>query len=225
MLKIENLIANVENKTVLKNINLDFEDGKTYVVLGKNGSGKTSLLMTLMGISKYKVTDGRIILNNEDITNFDVYKRSKAGISLSYQKPPAIEGIRLFDLIKVNEMELHKYMNILKIDPDFLTREVNKGLSGGEVKRTELLQVISMKPKIALLDEPDSGVDIDSIKYILAGINELRKISSTLIIVTHNIEMAKKIAPDEIIVINDGRVTNRGNTKILEEINENGFGD
>ena len=225
MLKIENLTVEVDNKNILKDINLTFDNKKTYVILGKNGSGKTSLLMTLMGIGKYNITKGKIFLDKTDITKTSIYERTKMGFSLLFQKPPTIEGLKLRNLIKGDEIKLKKYMAMLNINQEFLEREVNKGLSGGETKRTELLQVLMMNPKIALLDEPDSGVDIDSIKYILSAINELKKISSILIIVTHNIGIVKKINPDNIIVINNGLVSEYGKIELLNNIYKNGLGD
>ena len=225
MLKIENLTVEVDNKNILKDINLTLDNKKTYVILGKNGSGKTSLLMTLMGIGKYNITKGKIFLDKTDITKTSIYERTKMGFSLLFQKPPIIEGLKLRNLIKGDEIKLKKYMAMLNIDQEFLEREVNKGLSGGETKRTELLQVLMMNPKIALLDEPDSGVDIDSIKYILSAINELKKISSILIIVTHNIGIVKKINPDNIIVINNGLVSEYGKIELLNNIYKNGLGD
>ncbi len=219
MLKIEDLHVSVNGRKIINGVNFTAEDGKVYVILGKNGGGKTSLLMSIMGIPKYKIESGKILFNGTDITNLGVYERAKMGIAMAFQRPPVVNGVKLIDVVR-NPM----FSDVVGVPDSFFERDLNSGLSGGETKRSELLQVLSMRPKLALLDEPDSGVDIDSIKYILNAINELRKMNATVMVVTHNIGVVKSIGPDEIVVIGDGRIIRRGGVDILNNINFNGDG-
>ncbi len=220
MLNVENLTVEIDGKEVVKDVSINFNNGM-YVILGKNGSGKTSFLMSLMGVGKYKIASGKITLDGVDITHKTVYERARLGLALGFQKPPKIDGVRLVEILKG---DYKKYLDILKIDESFLRKEINKGLSGGEMKRTELLQILAMNPKVALLDEPDSGVDIDSINYVLKAINELAK-NSTVIVVTHNITTVERLKPKRIFIMKSGKIIAEGGMEILEHVSRNGLGE
>ncbi|MBC7110062.1 MAG: ABC transporter ATP-binding protein, partial [Archaeoglobi archaeon] len=181
MLVVEDLRVEVGGREILKGVDLVIGDGERHVLFGPNGSGKSTLLMTIMGFPNYRVKSGRIEFNGVDITDMPVNERAKLGIALAYQHPPSIRGVRLEDMIKIcsgkeeigeKEREL---LEKLKISPDFLKRDVNSGFSGGEVKRSEILQLLLMKPKLAMMDEPDSGVDVENIEVVGNAINELLK--------------------------------------------------
>ncbi len=199
MIEVKNLKISAGGRIILDDANMTFEDGKIYVLVGKNGVGKTTFLTSIMGL--HKPLSGRIFFNGTDISEMSVDERARLGISMAFQKPPSVDGVRLSDIFNDR-----KYAGLLNIPDEFFSRELNKGLSGGETKRTELFQVLSMNPKVALLDEPDSGVDIDSIKYIINAINELRKNGASVIVVTHNMEVIKRMGPDEIILMKNGKL-------------------
>ncbi|MFW5731372.1 MAG: ABC transporter ATP-binding protein [Desulfonatronovibrionaceae bacterium] len=169
MLKIQDLHVNVGDSEVLKGINLEIEQGETFILFGPNGSGKTSLLMTLMGFSGYEVTSGRIMFKNEDITHIPTYERARMGIGMSFQRPPTIHGLKTRDMIhlcagerKVEVEELAQKVNLT----GFLERDINSGFSGGEIKRSELLQLMAQNPSLVLFDEPESGVDLENMALI-----------------------------------------------------------
>jgi len=176
MLQIEELKVEVGNKTILKNVNMEIPKGETHILFGPNGSGKTSLMMTLMGFSGYNVTHGKITFKGEDITHMPIHERARLGIGVSFQRPPTINGLKTRSIVKicsggrpVDIEELSKQLNF----SDFLDRDVNHNFSGGEIKRSELLQLTAQQPDLILLDEPESGVDLESIVLIGDTINSL----------------------------------------------------
>jgi Fe-S cluster assembly ATP-binding protein len=176
MLKVENLWVNVGDKEVLKGINLEIKPGEVHILFGPNGSGKTSLLMTLMGFSGYQVTGGTIICKGKDITNLGIDERARLGLVMSFQRPPTIKGLKTRQMVALcspaKEIPLIELATRLKFQ-DFLERDLNAGFSGGELKRSELLQLLAQNPDLVLLDEPESGVDLESIALIGDVINEL----------------------------------------------------
>ncbi|MBN1930643.1 MAG: ABC transporter ATP-binding protein [Desulfobacterales bacterium] len=176
MLHIEELRVEVGGKPILKNINMEIPKGETHILFGPNGSGKTTLMLTLMGFSGYKVTHGKITFKGEDITNMPIYERARLGIGVSFQRPPTINGLKTRNIVEicggkksVDVDELSKQLNF----SDFLDRDVNHNFSGGEIKRSELLQLLAQQPDLVLLDEPSSGVDLESIALIGDTINFL----------------------------------------------------
>jgi Fe-S cluster assembly ATP-binding protein len=237
MLLIKDLCVSVDGEPILYDINLTIPNGEIHAILGPNGGGKTSLLMTIMGFRKYVVTSGAIIFRGEDITHRGVAERAKMGISVAQQRPPTLEGVQLSQVLaflqekdaKSREL-VSDYVREARME-SFLPREINAGLSGGEIRRSELLQLIAMRPLFTMLDEPDSGVDVGSIELIGRMINEIygqdpvrpEKRRSGLII-THNGSILEHVYTDRAHVIIDGRLACSGNSRlILETACINGF--
>ncbi len=232
-LEVENLSVKVGGKKILDDINLHVPEGETSILFGPNGSGKTTLLMTIAGLPDYKVTKGIIRLNGKDITNIDVDERAKLGLGVGFQLPPEIIGVKLKDMIKIcvgkkPDEELGKRENEL-IDKfnlrNFVDRDINLGFSGGEKKRAEILQLLAMKPRMLLLDEPDSGVDVESLKLIT---KELRKYldesKASAVIITHHGDILDYLNAESACVMVDGGVWCRGKPEtIYKEILERGY--
>jgi len=241
LLEITDLAVEVNGKRVLKNINLSIKEGETHVLLGPNGSGKSTLFMSILGFPKYKVVEGKILFKGEDITHLDTTERVKHGIGVCFQSPPAIRGVNLKDLLKVEsgvdpteeelttEMQFHAHE--LKFHEDFLQRDVNLGFSGGEVKRSEILQLLAQMPDFTMFDEPDSGVDIENVELLAEKINLLldkdkkradRKRSGLLI--THLGYILNFVGADIAHVLMDGKIACSGNPdEILNDIRKEGF--
>ena len=234
MLQIKNLYVNVGDKEVLHDINLHIDDGETHVLLGPNGSGKTTLLMTLMGYSNYTVTKGTINYNGEDVTNLHANERAKRGIGMLFQRPPTISGLKLGKMLtaisrtkKENITELAKSVHMDK----FLERDINKGFSGGEIKRSEVLQLMIQNPDFVMLDEPESGVDLENIPLIGTTIGTLlekdkhranRKKSG--LVITHTGYILDYLDADKGHVMCDGQIRCHGNPReILKEIKQRGY--
>ncbi|SKA93879.1 Fe-S cluster assembly ATP-binding protein [Paucidesulfovibrio gracilis DSM 16080] len=169
MLKIENLHVEIDGREVLKGIDLEINEGETFILFGPNGSGKTSLLMTLMGFSGYEVTKGRIFFNGEDVTYAPTYERARLGIGMSFQRPPTIHGLRTRHLVQMcargHEVDVDEMARKVNFD-HFLERDINAGFSGGEIKRSELLQLMAQNPRLVLFDEPESGVDLENMQLV-----------------------------------------------------------
>ncbi len=234
MLQIKNLDVNVGDKEVLHDINLHIDDGETHVLLGPNGSGKTTLLMTLMGYSNYTVTKGTITYNGEDVTNMHANERAKRGIGMLFQRPPTISGLKLGKMLTAisrtkqeNIPELAKSVHMDK----FLERDINKGFSGGEIKRSEVLQLMIQNPDFVMLDEPESGVDLENISLIGTTIGSLlekdkhranRKKSG--LVITHTGYILDYLDADKGHVMCDGQIRCHGNPReILKDIKQRGY--
>ena len=234
MLQVKNLYVNVGDKEVLHDINLQIDDGETHVLLGPNGSGKTTLLMTLMGYSNYTVTKGTITYNGEDVTNMHANERAKRGIGMLFQRPPTISGLKLGKMLtaisrtkKENIPELTKSVHMDK----FLERDINKGFSGGEIKRSEVLQLMIQNPDFVMLDEPESGVDLENISLIGTTIGTLlekdkhranRKKSG--LVITHTGYILDYLDADKGHVMCDGQIRCHGNPReILKDIKQRGY--
>ncbi len=235
MLKIENLSVSVEDKPILKNINMEIGEGETHILLGPNGGGKTTLLLTIMGLPKYKVLNGRIIFRGTDITNMPINERSKLGIGLMFQKPPKVTGVKLFQICELTSGKKLKFEEIEKFSEklnlrEHLKRDINDGFSGGEIKRSELLQILCQNPSLVLLDEPESGVDLDNLSVIGELINELLekdKVKGRIrsgLIVTHLGYILNFVNSDKGHVLMDGKIICSGNPRdLFEEIKKHGF--
>ncbi|MDP3065721.1 MAG: Fe-S cluster assembly ATPase SufC [Methanobacteriaceae archaeon] len=241
LLEITDLAVEVNNKEILSDVDLYIGKGETHVLLGPNGAGKSTLFMTLLGFPKYKLTRGEIIFKGEDITNMSTTERVKMGFGVSFQNPPAIRGVKLGDLLKLEHGEREESQEIspelmeivrkLKFDENFLERDVNLGFSGGEVKRSEILQLLAQEPDFIMFDEPDSGVDIENVELLAEEINILldkdkklgrRKKSGLLI--THLGYILNFVGADTAHVLMDGRIACSGNpSEILEDIRKEGF--
>lgn len=235
MLKIVDLHAKAGEREILKGVNLTVNEGETCVLFGPNGSGKSTLMATIMGYSTIEVTSGQILYKGEDITRMTVDERAKMGIGMMMQRPPNIFGVKLGDLIKAtseNGDEILKDADSFKMDA-FLDREVNVGFSGGEIKRSELLQLTAQKPELILLDEPESGVDLEIIDLIgnktrdllNYGKNEVGRHVSSLVI-THTGQILNYIEADTAYIMRSGRIVSQGKPmEFLKDIRENGYGE
>ena len=240
LLEIENLAVEVGGKRVLKDINLSIAKGETHVLLGPNGAGKSTLFLTILGFPQYNVVNGTIKFKGQDITNLSTAERVQLGIGVSFQTPPSIRGVSVRDLLKIEshqdmDEELNPRMkelaNQLKFSDEFLDRDVNFGFSGGEVKRSEILQLLAQMPDFTMFDEPDSGVDIENVELIASEIGTLldkdkpqgsRERSGLLI--THLGYILNFVSADKAHVLMDGKISCSGNpTEILEDIRKNGF--
>ena len=240
LLEIENLAVEVGGKRVLKDINLSIAEGETHVLLGPNGAGKSTLFLTILGFPQYNVVNGTIKFKGQDITNLSTAERVQLGIGVSFQTPPSIRGVSVRDLLKIEshqdmDDELNPRMkelaNQLKFSDEFLDRDVNFGFSGGEVKRSEILQLLAQMPDFTMFDEPDSGVDIENVELIASEIGTLldkdkpqrNRVRSGLLI-THLGYILNFVSADKAHVLMDGKISCSGNpTEILEDIRKNGF--
>jgi len=238
ILRIEELCVEVDGKQILNGVNINIQEGKKYVLMGPNGSGKSTLANTLMGHPKYIITKGKIIYKGEDITNLSPDQRAKKGIFLSFQYPVDIQGVSLIDFLRssINNIRedkisipefksmLLKNMEILEINEKFIDRYVNVGLSGGEKKKSEILQMLLLNPSIAILDETDSGLDIDSLKIVSKGINKFMSKDKTCLLITHYKRILEYIRPDNIIILMNGKVALTQDGSIIERIEKEGYG-
>lgn len=235
-LEIKNLNVEIDGKKILDNINLKFEKGKVYAIMGPNGSGKSTLANVLMGNKKYN-SSGEIILENKEITKLSPNERAKKGLFMSFQYPSEISGITLSNFLRtsyasINEKKpnLFKFLELMKktakslnLDESFFSRYVNENFSGGEKKKSEILQMLVLNPKIAILDETDSGLDVDSLKIVSRGIKKFMNPEKIVIIITHHRKILDYIKPDKIIIIDKGKVIKQGNSELIEEIEKLGF--
>lgn len=242
LLEITDLAVEVGGKEILTDIDLNIDKGETHVLLGPNGSGKSTLFNAILGFPKYKITRGSIIFKDEDITNYTTTERVKAGIGVSFQNPPAIRGVKLKSILQMESMgglhedeelspELVTLAEKLKMSDSFLERDINLGFSGGEVKRSEILQLLAQKPDFIMFDEPDSGVDIENVELLAEKINVLldkdkkpgRREKSGLLI-THLGYILNFVNADTANVLLDGRIACSGSpAEIMEDIRKEGF--
>jgi len=237
MLLIEDLYVEVGGSPILKGINLEINDGETHVLLGPNGGGKTTLLMSIMGLPRYKVTKGKIYFKGIDITNLPPNERAKLGIGIMFQKPPSIRGVKLYQIGEITLRDgkdgdrIKNYAEMLNLI-NHLDRDLNYGFSGGELKRSELFQLLCQKPELVLLDEPESGVDLDNIALIGNVINELlgkedkiKTRRSSGIIVTHTGHILEYVNADKGHVIINGKIICHGSPRdLFEEVKKYGYG-
>ena len=238
LLEVRNLIVNVEDKEILHNINLDIKPGETHVLMGPNGAGKSTLGYALMGNPKYTVKDGSINFAGEDITKLAVDKRAKAGLFLSFQNPLEVPGVSLRNFIRnaveqrsgsriklwTFKKELEKAMEVLQMDPSYGDRDLNVGFSGGEKKKAEILQLLMLKPSLAILDETDSGLDVDAVRTVSKGVEEYQKDKKgALLIITHSTRILEYLHVDKTHVLVNGKIVASGDASLVDEINEHGF--
>lgn len=239
MLQIKDLTVKVEDKIVLKDFNLTIDDGVISVIMGPNGAGKSSLTKVIMADPNYKVLKGDIIYNGKSILNLTTDLRAKLGIFLAMQNPPVIDGVTNSDFLRtavssINEKNVNLYSFIKKIDKsleelsmpnEMIHRSVNKGFSGGERKKNEILQMKMLNPSFVMLDEIDSGVDVDALKIVSKNINEykLQNPKCSFLIITHYTHLLKYVKPDIVNIIKDGKIVKIGNYDLAKEIENNGF--
>lgn len=230
LLEIENLGVRVNGVELLRDVDLAIPEGEVHALLGPNGCGKTSLMMAVMGYPRYEVCRGRILFNGKDISGLDITERSRLGIGVAHQRPPTMAGVKLvqiLDYIAAREPKQKEEVALLVKDfqmETLLNRDVNEGLSGGEIKRSELLQLMAMNPRLAMLDEPDSGVDMESLELMGEMINRLFSADSSHpvkrssgIVITHTAHMLKYIRADKAHVMLDGHIGCSGNPDLIFE--------
>jgi len=238
MLSIKSLKVNVEKKEILKGVDLDIPKGEVHVIMGPNGVGKSTLAHVLMGAKTYQVTSGNIILDGENITQLDTAERAKKGMFLAFQYPVSIPGLKISEYLRnlynirhekqlsVSEFRkvLKNKLEMLKIERVTLQRYLNDGFSGGETKRFEMLQLMLIEPKVAILDEIDSGVDVDAQKIVAESINHIAKETKTsFIIVTHYQRLLHYIHPNKVHVVLDGKINQSGDMSLVDKLERNGY--
>ncbi|MGC4378753.1 Fe-S cluster assembly ATPase SufC [Fictibacillus sp. Mic-4] len=238
-LKIEDLHVAIDDKEIIKGLSLEINGGEIHAVMGPNGTGKSTLSAALMGHPKYEVTGGKAFFNGEDLLEMDVDERAKAGLFLAMQYPSEVSGITNADFLRsaINAKreegdeislmkfirELDKKMEVLEMDSSFAHRYLNEGFSGGEKKRNEILQLMMLEPKIAILDEIDSGLDIDALKIVAKGVNEMRSPDFGCLIITHYQRLLNYIKPDKVHVMMQGRIVKSGGPELAERLEAEGY--
>lgn len=238
LLSIKDLSASVADKPILHNVNLNLEENTTHVLMGPNGAGKSTLGHVIMGDPSYSVDDGSLTFNGTDITDFTTDKRSLAGIFLSFQAPVEIPGVPLYSFLrticglrpnlKSSAKQFRKRVtelaNQLDMNPAHLTRELGVGFSGGEKKKVEMLQLLLLQPKLAILDETDSGLDVDALAVVSQGIQAYREsCDGTLLIITHNTRILERVNVDKTHVMVNGSIVANGDATLIDDIDANGF--
>ena len=241
MLKIENLHVNVENKAIIKGLNLEVNAGEVHAIMGPNGSGKSTLSAVIAGNEDYDVVKGKILYNDENIEDLSAEERAHKGIFMSFQYPVEIPGITVTNFIKTainsnlkargkkempaNEMlkNIREKANLLEIDSKFLSRSLNEGFSGGEKKRNEIFQMAMLEPKLAILDETDSGLDIDALRIVASGVNKLKNKDNAIIVITHYQRLLDHIIPDYVHVLQDGKIAKSGDKNLALQLEEKGY--
>ena len=242
MLDIKNLHAGVDGKEILKGLNLSIKPGEMHAIMGRNGSGKSTLANVITGREDYKVTKGDILFASDSILDWSPETRSLAGIFMSFQYPVVIPGVNNTYFLKaaLNAKRKHagkkgldaaRFLKLIKeklnevsMDPKYLQRAVNDGFSGGEKKRNEILQMLTLEPTLAILDETDSGLDIDALKIIADGVNRYRNADRSFLVITHYQRLLKYIEPDFVHVLIDGQIVKSGGKELALELEEKGYG-
>ncbi len=241
MLKIENLQAQIEDKEILKGLNIEVKAGEVHAIMGPNGAGKSTMASVIAGKEEYEVTGGTIELNGEDISELAPEERAHAGVFLSFQYPVEIPGVTVTNFIKssINESrkaqgleempakdllkKIREKSQLLEIDRKFLSRSLNEGFSGGEKKRNEIFQMAMLEPKLAILDETDSGLDIDALRIVANGVNKLKSKDNAVIVITHYQRLLDYIVPDFVHVLHDGKIVKSGTKELALELEEKGY--
>ena len=241
MLEIRNLTASIGGNTVLKGINLSVQKGEVHAIMGPNGSGKSTLSNVLAGHPQYIVESGEALLDGLDLLGMPAEERSRAGVFLCFQHPIEIAGVRMDQFMRAGYNAIHKSKGLEELDPiqfdrllqqkagivnmepSLLKRNVNYGFSGGEKKRNEILQMAMLEPRLSILDEPDSGLDVDSLRLVADGINQLRSPERAVILITHYQRILNLVVPDVVNVLMNGRIVRTGGMELAEEIEATGY--
>ncbi|MBR9756971.1 MAG: Fe-S cluster assembly ATPase SufC [Algicola sp.] len=241
MLKIKNLHASVEDKGILRGINLEVNPGEVHAIMGPNGSGKSTLASVIAGKEEYEVEQGEIFFEGEDINELAAEERAHKGVFLSFQYPVEIPGVSVTNFMKTainetrkakgleempaNEMlkMIREKSELLEIDRKFLSRSLNEGFSGGEKKRNEIFQMAMLEPKLAILDETDSGLDIDALRIVANGVNKLKSKDNAVIVITHYQRLLDYIVPDYVHVLHQGKIVKSGPKELAHELEEKGY--
>jgi Fe-S cluster assembly ATP-binding protein len=241
-LEIRDLYVSVEGKEILKGVSLTVNQGEVHALMGPNGSGKSTLAYTLLGHSKYKVTKGDILVDGQSILSYPPDKRAKSGLFLAFQYPITVPGVTMFSFLRAAYNSVHtdeknqaptlfefreamnEKMKLLGVDESFMNRYLNEGFSGGEKKRAEILQLALMKPKFAILDETDSGLDIDALRVVAEGVTKIAGSDLGVLIITHYQRILKYIKPNFVHVLYDGKITASGGEELSLKLEEKGYG-
>ena len=241
MLTIENLHAEVEGRTILNGIDLNVKAGEVHAIMGPNGSGKSTLSSVIAGNEDYDVTQGKILLKGKDLSGLDPEERAHLGIFLSFQYPVEIPGVTVTNFIKtainanrkaqgLNDLgasdllkKIREKSNLLDIDSKFLSRSLNEGFSGGEKKRNEIFQMAMLEPTLAILDETDSGLDIDALKIVANGVNKFKAKENAVVVITHYQRLLEYIVPDFVHVLFDGKIVKSGTKELAHELEAKGY--
>jgi len=241
MLSIKNLHASIEDKEILKGINLEIKAGEVHAIMGPNGSGKSTLSAVIAGNENYEVTEGSVELLGEDLADLAPEERAHKGVFLSFQYPVEIPGVSVTNFMKTainesrkangkeempaNEMLklIREKSELLEIDRKFLSRSLNEGFSGGEKKRNEIFQMAMLEPKLAILDETDSGLDIDALRIVANGVNKLKSQDNAVLVITHYQRLLDYIIPDFVHVLMDGKIVKSGGKELAYELEEKGY--
>ena len=238
LLRVENLHVSVGKKELLHGINLTVNKGEVHVIMGINGAGKSTLLHAIMGNPVYTITEGRIFFEGQDITELSVDKRAKLGIFFSFQNPISVAGITTENFIRTakttisgKQQRLFPFKRLMKsrmedlaMDPSYAERDLNVGFSGGEKKKTEILQMLMLNPEFVILDETDSGLDVDAVRTVSKGIEAYRKQSKgSLLVITHSTKILEALPVDYTHIMVNGKIVKTSDSSLIEEVNENGF--
>lgn len=237
MLQLKNLSVHVGEKQILNQISFDFETGKNYCILGKNGSGKSSLAMAIAGNPKYEISEGELLLDGQNLAEMSPDERNKAGIFLTFQNIPEIPGVKLFEFLKTiydaraekasTFLEFKKIieplMAELEIEKSFLWRDLNVGFSGGEKRKIEVLQIKLLKPKIIILDEIDSGLDVNAVRQVAELLKAVDTKENSFIVITHLFEMLQELPLEKILILEQGKIKAIGGRELMEQVRREGF--
>jgi Fe-S cluster assembly ATP-binding protein len=241
MLKVKNLHASINDKEILNGINLDVKPGEVHAIMGPNGSGKSTLSSVIAGKEEFEVTEGEVFLDGENLEDLAPEERAHRGIFLSFQYPVEIPGVTVTNFIKtaINETRkaqgledipakdmlkmIREKADLLEIDRKFLSRSLNEGFSGGEKKRNEIFQMAMLEPKLAILDETDSGLDIDALKIVANGVNRLKTKDNAVVVITHYQRLLEYIVPDYVHVLHNGKIVKSGGKELALELEEKGY--
>jgi Fe-S cluster assembly ATP-binding protein len=237
MLKIENLHVEIDGNEIVKGLDLEVSTGEIHAIMGPNGSGKSTLANVLMGHPRYEVTDGSVTFEGEDVLELEPDERARMGMFLAFQYPSEVPGVSVANFLRtavnavreeeLSPMEMYKLlqekMAVMQMDPKFAERYLNEGFSGGEKKRNEILQMLMLEPRLAIMDETDSGLDIDALQVVARGVNELRGPEFSAVIITHYQRILRYIQPDRVHVMLDGRLVTSGGRELAHELEDKGY--
>ena len=237
MLKIEDLYVEIDGQEIVKGLDLEVGQGEIHAIMGPNGSGKSTLANVLMGHPRYEVTGGSITFRDEDVFELEADERAKLGMFLAFQYPSEVPGVSVANFLRtavnsvreeeLSPMEMYKLiqekMKIMQMDPKFAERYLNEGFSGGEKKRNEILQMLMLEPKLAIMDETDSGLDIDALQVVAKGVNEMKGPEFSAVIITHYQRILRYIEPDRVHVMLDGRLVTSGGKELADALEDKGY--